>query len=79
MIFTSNTETYPRFRVTVSVVEILELVGDVFLLLVLRILEGLGIEYPCESLKSMFADSAMPVSNCRICLQVRKSIIEKHS
>jgi hypothetical protein len=79
MIFMSNTETYLRFGVTVSVVEILELVGDVFLLLVLQILEGLGIEYPCELLKSTFADSATPVSNCRICLQVRKSIIEKHS
>jgi hypothetical protein len=43
------------------------LVGDVFLPLVHRILEGLGIEYPCESLKSPLADSATPVSDCRIC------------
>ena len=52
----------------VSVVEVLELVGDIFPPLVLRILEGLGIEYPCELLKSMFADSTTPVSDCRICL-----------
>lgn len=74
MTFTSNMETYPRFWVTVSVVEVLELVGDVCFPLVLRVLEGLGIEYPCEPLKSMFADSATPVSDCRICLQV---MIEK--
>ena len=75
--FTSDTETYPRFRVTVNVIEVLELVGDVCLPLVLRILEGLGIEYPCEPLKSMFANSATPVSDCRIRLQVRKSNLER--
>jgi len=77
MMFTGNTEMYLRFWVAVSVVEVLELVGDISFLLVLRVLEGLGIEYPCEPLKSMFANSAMPVSDCRIYLQVRESIIER--
>ena len=75
----SNQETYPRFRVTVSVVEVLELVGDISLPLVLRILEGLGIEYPCESLEGMLPDSTTPVSDCRICLQVEKGIDRKAS
>ena len=51
------------------------MVGDVCLPLVLRILEGLGINYPCEPLTSMVADFATPVSDCRICLQIGKSII----
>ena len=63
----------------VSVVDILELVGDVFLPLVLGTLEGLSIEIPCESLKRILANSAMPVSDRRICLQVKKGIIARHS
>ena len=53
------------------------MVDDVCLPLVLRILEGLGIEYLCEPLKSMFADSTTPFSDFRIYLQVGKTIIEK--
>ena len=76
MTFTSDTNI-PEIPDHSIVIEVLELVGDVCLPLVLRIVEGLGIEYLGELLKSTFADSATPVSDCRICLQVGKTIIER--